>query len=181
MLSSKKIYMGTRPVLFITIVINFINEKTEVQDGVESASLDCTHVLKHGKGDGKELFFSLGSTCWHTRLNEGAHRDWKHQFSKARVWRLEVQPFLNVNFSFSSLKLRVWVEVKTFSAFLASVTVTFCLVPMPNLSLSISLLSCTNFKVSVFLFFFFLIQNSVFKVSIFQSSSQPSDSSKSIN
>lgn len=116
MLSSKKIYMGTRPVLFITIVINFINEKTEVQDGVESASLDCTHVLKHGKGDGKELFFSLGSTCWHTRLNEGAHRDWKHQFSKARVWRLEFQPyfscFLNVNSSLSSLKLRVWVEVK---------------------------------------------------------------------
>lgn len=145
MLSSKKIciflisrsgVMGTR--LFITIVINFINEKTEVQDGVESVSLDSMHVLKHGKEEEKEWVFILGSTCWHTRVNKVAHRDWKHQFSKARFWRLEVQPyfsyFLNVNFSLSSLKLRVWVEVKTFSAFLGSVTMTFCLVPMPNLS-----------------------------------------------
>lgn len=153
--------MGARPVLFITIVINFINEKTEVQDGVESVSLHSTHVLKHGKEEEKEWFFSLDSTCWHTHVNEGAHRNWKHQFSKARVWvrRLEVQPyfsyFLNVNFSLSSLKLRVWIEVKTFSAFLGSVTMTFCLVPTPNLSLSISLLSCMNFKVSVFFFFFF--------------------------
>lgn len=119
-----------------------------------------------------------GTPVW-TRVLAGI----ESTFSKARVWRLEVQPyfsyFLNVNFSLSSLKLRVWVEVKTFSAFLASVTVTFCLVPMPNLSLSILLLSCMNFKVSGF--FFFPIQNSVFKVSIFQSSSQPSDSSKSIN
>lgn len=62
MLSSKKIciflisrsgVMGTRPVLFITIVINFINKKTEVQDGVASVSLDSTHVLKHGKEEGK--------------------------------------------------------------------------------------------------------------------------------
>lgn len=94
-----------------------------------------------------------GTPVW-TRVLTGI----ESTFSKARVWRLEVQPyfsyFLNVNFSLSSLKLRVWVEVKTFSAFLASVTVTFCLVPMPNLSLSILLLSCMNFKVSVFFFFF---------------------------
>lgn len=63
MLSSKRIciflisrsgVMGTRPVLFITIVIIFINEKTEVQDGVESVSLDSMHVLKHGKEEEKE-------------------------------------------------------------------------------------------------------------------------------
>lgn len=53
-LISQSVVMGTRPVLFITIVINFITEKTEVQDGVESVSLDSTHVLKHGKEEGKE-------------------------------------------------------------------------------------------------------------------------------
>lgn len=44
-------------VIIISLILFLQMRKTEGQGGVESRSLDSTHVLKHGE-EGKELFSS---------------------------------------------------------------------------------------------------------------------------
>lgn len=77
------------PAVIITSLTMFLQMRTtEGQGGVESRSLDSTHVLKHGE-EGRELFSSwihlTASLVW-LRIVTGT------RITKFGAWRLEVKP-----------------------------------------------------------------------------------------
>lgn len=62
--------------IIISLILFLQMRKAEGQDGVQSRSLDSTHVLRHG-AEGRD-YLHLGFTSWLTSVTEGSNGGWNH-------------------------------------------------------------------------------------------------------